>query len=126
MTDSQTTDSAGVGSLDIEERDEMTAIVRLVGEIDLAAVERAGPALKNRPQYRFVVIEVARITFLDSTGVGLLVSMAKAARQRSGGAALVGMQPRVEKLLRIAGLSPLFTTADSIEAALQSLQAHSG
>ncbi|HUQ40040.1 MAG TPA: STAS domain-containing protein [Acidimicrobiales bacterium] len=57
-----------------------------------------------------VVIELGRITALDSVGVGLIADLADALRRKGGGLALAGNAQAVEQVLSVTGLGELFRT----------------
>jgi anti-anti-sigma factor len=93
------------------------------GEIDVATAPLfreallAATAIADR-----VVLDLSRVTFLDSTGMGAIV---RAAGTGSRGApvrlALAGPTPMVRKVLEVAGLSamlPMFTSVSEARAHL--------
>jgi anti-anti-sigma factor len=91
-----------------------TTVVTLAGELDLA----------SSPQLRSVCADVAQakpdtvrldmrgITFLDSSGIGVLVQAQK--RLDSQGAVLVlhGVRGHPRRVLDVAGLGTFFTLSD--------------
>ena len=89
------------------ERSETANIVTLsaVGEFDLATVEvlrtAFGGALVDHSR---VVLDLSRTTFMDSTGLGVLVAAGKRATQDGGWLRLVAPLQNLRKLLRITAL----------------------
>ena len=98
------------------------AVLRVGGEIDLytAPALRAGLSDLVTTRVRHVVLDTSDVTFLDSTGLGVLVDGRRRLRAHDGSLALVSGQERIERLLRLTGLARLFppyaTVAEAIEA----------
>jgi anti-sigma B factor antagonist len=98
------------------------AVLRVDGEIDLytAPALREGLSDLLATGVRHVVVDTADVTFLDSTGLGVLVDGRKRLRAHDGSLALASGHQRIVQLLRLTGLNRLFppyaTVADAIEA----------
>ncbi len=98
-------------------------VIEVAGELDLHAapglrdeLARATQALSPR-----VIVDLGGVTFIDSTGVGVLVGALKRARQAGGQLAFCGAQKRVRRVFEITGLIgalPLFEARDEAIAAL--------
>ena len=73
---------------------------------------RSKAALKN------VVIDLARVQFIDSSGLGALLSGYKNASLRSSGFALAGLQPRVRSMFELTRLHRVFDIYPSLQLAL--------
>lgn len=61
-------------------------------------------------------IDLARVTFIDSTGLGMLVSVLQEARDNHGSVHLINASREVRRVLQVTGLEMLFeqpTTAAS-------------
>jgi anti-sigma B factor antagonist len=91
-------------------------VVRLAGEIDVSTVGQAraqlGDAIVDNPG-AVITVDMGEVVFLDSTGIGAIVSALKRARHGDGDLRLVGVQPQVFKVFQLTGL----TRALEIEAA---------
>jgi anti-sigma B factor antagonist len=86
------------------------------GEIDLYTAPRlqaelaaviAGAAPASR-----VVVDMSGVDFCDSTGMNVLLSCLRQARERGGELELAAPQPAVQKILSVTGLDAVFTVAD--------------
>jgi len=66
---------------------------------------------------RQVVVDLGRVEFLDSTGLGVLVGALKRLRSVDGELSLVCAQERLLKIFRITGLDRVFTLYESVDAA---------
>ena len=70
-----------------------------------------------------LILDLRHVTYMDSTGVGELMDLAKAVTRRHSGFKLLHPNPRVEDLLQITGLaSTLHIYSDENEAAFTFLQ----
>jgi anti-sigma B factor antagonist len=65
-----------------------------------------------------LIIDMERVEFLDSTGLGVLVGGLKKVRAHDGSLQLVCNQDRLLKIFRITGLAKVFTIHESADAAL--------
>jgi anti-sigma B factor antagonist len=94
-------------------------VLEVSGEIDVYTA----PQLRERlialveDGARQVVVDLSRVEFLDSTGLGVLVGALKRLRGVNGDLSLVCAQERLLKIFRITGLDRVFTIRDSVEAA---------
>src|SRR3954468_16302939 len=66
---------------------------------------------------RNVVVDLGRVDFLDSTGLGVLVGALKRLRAASGTFALVCAKEPLLKIFRITALDQVFPISPSVEAA---------
>ena len=101
------------------------AVVEVAGELDLHSAPQLraelNRALENNASPR-IVVDLAGVTFLDSTGVGVLVGALKRAREAQGALYFCGAQTRVRRVFEITGLIgalPLFVTRDEALAAFE-------
>ena len=83
------------------------SLLRLVGEVDLDVVERL-PARTREALAGVRVADVGGLTFLDSTGMHLLVVAAVAARGRGERLRLRGTTTSTAELVRLVGLEDMF------------------
>jgi anti-anti-sigma factor len=86
-----------------------TAVVTVVGEVDLATAAELGGELRSALQRAgSVVVDVGGMSFIDSSGLNTLVHAHRAAEE-SGGRFLVRRPtPMFSKLLHITRLETLF------------------
>lgn len=95
-------------------------VVQITGEIDVYTAPKLREALielVNDGHYH-LVIDVERVEFLDSTGLGVLVGGLKRVRTHDGSLAVVCTQERLLKIFRITGLTKVFSIRDSVDAAV--------
>jgi len=98
------------------------ALVQACGEIDIATSPRLFDALLvavgHSPR---VVVDISDVTFVDSTGLNVLVSGLHHARGQHGELALVGPAGIVRNALHVTGLHRLFVIRDSVEEAASAI-----
>jgi anti-sigma B factor antagonist len=95
-------------------------VVEVSGEIDVYTAPRLREkiiSLVDGGNYR-LIIDMERVEFLDSTGLGVLVGGLKRVRQHDGGIDLVCTQGRILRIFRITGLSKVFSIYDTVGEAL--------
>jgi anti-sigma B factor antagonist len=97
-------------------------VVQVAGEIDVytAASLREKLADLIDADHTDVVVDLTGVTFMDSTGLGVLVGALKKVRGYGGRLQLVIDQEKVIKVFRITALTQVFTIHETLEAALAS------
>ena len=96
------------------------AVVAVGGEIDVYTAPKLRDKiteLVGNGNYN-LVIDMEKVDFLDSTGLGVLVGGLKKVRAHDGSMRLICNQERLLKIFRITGLAKVFTIHDSEAAAL--------
>jgi anti-sigma B factor antagonist len=93
-------------------------------DIEVAADFRAKLLSLIERGDRHLVIDLKDVTFIDSSGLGALVSALKTLKRSSGSGdvRLARVQPPVISLLEIIRLNRVFTSYPSVEQAIQSFQ----
>ena len=106
-------------SLETRQEDGRT-IIEVGGEIDVYTAPRLRDKiteLVGEGNYD-LVIDMERVDFLDSTGLGVLVGGLKRVRAHDGSLRLVCTQERILKIFRITGLTKVFPIHSSVEEAV--------
>ena len=104
----------GVGCLDVRGRtDRDRVIVAVSGELDVAS---AGDLKETLAELRDsgcnnVVLDLRGLTFIDSSGLSLLLNTQRAARRAGATFAIVDGSPALARLLEIVGLENHFNRA---------------
>jgi stage II sporulation protein AA (anti-sigma F factor antagonist) len=93
--------------------------LELSGEIDLAWYEshRADVELALEDIPRLIFVDVERVTFMDSTGIGVLAKIYRQSQIVEGEVCVVCPRPFVARTLEIAGLDDVLTIVDSASEA---------
>ncbi len=96
-------------------------IVTVSGEIDLYTAPRLhgeiAAVLADGMPAR-VVIDMSGVEFCDSTGMNVLLSCLRRARERGGELEIASPRPAVRKILQVTGLDSVFTLAEDEAAGL--------
>ena len=100
-------------------------VLEVAGEVDVYT----GPTLRDRISDLLdtgshqLVIDLGKVDFIDSTGLGVLVGVRNRALELGGGLDLVCSHERVLKLLRITGLDQVFSVYPTVDDALAGSEA---
>lgn len=101
-------------------RENGAAVVELSGEIDMSNSvpmrDRILELLRDEPPA--LVINMTRVSFIDSSGVATLVEVLKRCRQRNCQLKLAGLIERVRNVFNICRLETMFQIYDSEAEAL--------
>ena len=87
-----------------------TTTVAVAGDLDLGERDRF-PEVAARVtglRRQLLVLDLCRVTFMDSTGAAFLISLADANRKRGGGTVLRGCSDRDLFVLEVCGALSLF------------------
>jgi anti-sigma B factor antagonist len=92
--------------------------VEVVGDIDVATSAAFRAALLEALDRGAgsVVVDFAALDFIDSSGLGVLVGVAKRAQERGGTVRIEHAAPSAHKVLSITGLLELFEIDDEPSA----------
>jgi len=92
------------------------------GEIDVATSPELhgllGEVIGEAPQ--LVIVDLTEVTFIDSTGLGVLVGAVRDVRAGGGDVRLVVTQPQIIKLLELTGLDEVFSVVSNTRDAVSS------
>jgi anti-sigma B factor antagonist len=95
-------------------------VVTVEGEIDIYTAPRLRELLidladKNNYQ---LIVNLDKVGFLDSTGLGVLVGALKRVRPHDGSLDLVCTQEQILRIFRITGLTKVFGIYQSVDRAI--------
>ena len=95
-------------------------VVEVGGEIDVYTAPKLREtliSLVDNGRYHLVV-DLEKVDFLDSTGLGVLVGGLKRVRTHDGSMSLVCTSERLMKVFRITGLTKVFDIHPDVQSAL--------
>ena len=81
--------------------------VVIAGELDHCAapqIRRMLDDLLRDPALTHLILDLENLTFMDSSGIGVLLGRLRTLQARGGTLSVKNMQPSVEKLFRLSGL----------------------
>lgn len=101
-------------------REDGHVVIDVAGEIDVYTAPQLRDTLTELVAGgdHHLVVDLERVAFLDSTGLGVLVGGLKKVRSHDGSLQLVCTREPLLKVFRITGLGKVFTLRGSLEAAL--------
>jgi anti-sigma B factor antagonist len=99
---------------------EATTVVALAGEVDLQHSPKLRKVLMELMfEQCDVLVDMARVDYIDSSGIASLVEAYQMARKNGTRFVLVSVSEAARRVLQLARLDRVFTIADSTEAALR-------
>ncbi|MDD6206968.1 MAG: anti-sigma factor antagonist [Clostridiales bacterium] len=100
-------------------------IIRFKMDLDHHVAEpirRQADWLIQKDHVRNIVFDFSGAQFLDSSGIGMLMGRYKQIIFQGGKAAVTGIQPPVDRILRISGIYNIMEKYDTAEDAMKSFQ----
>lgn len=109
--------------IDVHTDDPQRVVVAVVGEVDLAtrdrlhtaivrAISEAGPGHK-------IIVDLSQTTFLDSTGISVLVRGREAAEAASSHYSITGATGMVRQVLELTGVLAALTQDPDLDLAAE-------
>ncbi len=110
-----------------ETLDARTHVIALRGELDIATVTQFGDALREAIDgwCTALVIDLIELTFMDSTGLMVLLNGLRRVIRKDGRLVLACANPTVLRLFDITGTSATFTILDTRQQAIEAAQGES-
>lgn len=69
-----------------------------------------------------IVLDLNKVSFIDSTGLGILISLMRHLNEQEGRLRLSGLQDEVKSIFEITRLFRVFEIFQSVEQAIQEIQ----
>jgi anti-sigma B factor antagonist len=96
-------------------------VVEVTGEFDVytaPVLEESLGELVDGGQ-RDIVVDLTGVTFMDSTGLGLLIKALKWTREKDGSLRIVASTEKVLKVFRVTGLDTVLSLHETVDAATE-------
>lgn len=77
-------------------------------------------------QNKHVVIDLGNVSYIDSSGIGILAGLYTTARKTGGAIKLANLDPRLQDMLQITKLFTVFEVFDRAEDAATSFNTNAG
>ena len=94
-----------------ESQEDGTTVLSVGGEIDLAVARSSSVWPACLEQSNGIGLDLGEVTFIDSSGLGVLVRLRKEADAQSKPFSLVNTSPSVQRLLEVTGLGDIFSAS---------------
>jgi anti-sigma B factor antagonist len=98
------------------------AVMTVLGRVDSATAPDMEGGLKKlvEASKNQIVLDLKNVEYMSSAGLRAMVSTLKAVKRVNGDLRLASPSPRVEEVLRLAGLTSIFAIYPSREEAIAS------
>lgn len=98
-------------------------LIRLSGEIDLAVADNLRSSMEEKldqnPEVKHIVVNLSGVTYIDSSGLGVLLGRYRRLSREGGGMSVVGASPAVRKIIEMSGLLRIMKEFQSEEEAVR-------
>jgi anti-sigma B factor antagonist len=104
--------------------DDGVAVVTVTGDVDVATCAALRDNLLQvvaDENFRGLVVNLAGVSFIDSTGIGVLVGVWRRTKATDGGLALASPSRQAQSVLDATGLTPVLSIYGTDEQAIQAL-----
>ncbi|QKS71029.1 anti-sigma F factor antagonist [Paenalkalicoccus suaedae] len=109
--------------IDVEKK-EAVLCVRLVGEVDHHSAKRLQQQVDlaiETSNIHHVLLNVEKVTFMDSSGLGVVLGRYKLLAKRGGKLAVCCVSPQVQRLFELSGLFKIIAVHSNEREALMEL-----
>jgi stage II sporulation protein AA (anti-sigma F factor antagonist) len=99
-----------------------TLVVKFIGDVDNLVCEPYKNKLEtiiNDNKYKKVIMDFTNVTFIDSSGLGLILGRYNQLKKHNGNLYMTGVSKQTEKIFNIAGIWTIMNKYDSLEDALK-------
>jgi anti-sigma B factor antagonist len=99
---------------------ESSNVLALEGQVDLHVSPKVAASLAALIKQKMapIVVDLSDVTYIDSSGLAVLINGAQNVETYGGKFMLAGVQPDVQSILDVAGLSQFFLVFPHVDAAL--------
>lgn len=100
------------------------AVVNVQGEVDVYTAPRLREELHRSLDQgsNKLVVNLADVAYMDSSGLGVLIGALKRAREEKGDLLVAAPNARISRILEVTGLSKIFNVRDSVSDAVTALE----
>lgn len=87
-----------------------TLVVRISGELDMLVADQLRKEIDQRLENSSIsnlILNLEKITFIDSSGLGVIIGRYKKVSSKQGRMYIIGASPSVEKILHFSGINKL-------------------
>ena len=99
-------------------------VVSLIGELDHHSAEEVRVKIDDRisrENIRKLVLDFSGVTFMDSSGIGVVIGRLKKVQNRDGKVCITNVNKRVDKVFTLSGLYKIITVYNNVNEALESI-----
>ena len=99
--------------------------VSLTGELDQMTADQVKLRLMTAMiahEIKHIVFNLKELTFMDSSGIGIILGRYNQVKEAGGKVFVVGMNPTVDKVFHLSGLNQLITVIDDEQQMMHILE----
>ena len=100
-------------------RDGDRLVVRLNGELDhfcAQSVRRELDSMLRDESIRTLILDFTTLTFMDSSGIGVILGRYRLLRDRGGSVAVIHMNKHIARIFHMSGMDRIIKQLDKQEA----------
>ena len=103
---------------------EQPNVLPLEGEIDLHVSPEVAESLRTMitKKQKVIVVDLSKVTYMDSSGLAMLIEGMQKVQEYGGKFALAGAQESVQHIFEIARLDQVFQIFPTVDEALAATQ----
>jgi stage II sporulation protein AA (anti-sigma F factor antagonist) len=97
-------------------------VVKFIGDVDNLVCSTYKTKLETiieENKYKKVIMDFSNVSFIDSSGLGLILGRYNQLKKRNGTLYMTGVSQQTEKIFNIAGIWTIMNKYDNIEDALK-------
>ena len=101
-------------------RDGERLLVGLDGELDhccAQSVRRELDGMLRDPTVRQLILDFSGLTFMDSSGIGVILGRYRVLRERGGSVAVIHMNAHVSRIFHMSGMDRVIHQLDKVQEA---------
>lgn len=109
--------------MDLTTKDDVL-IIRLKGELDHHTAEKLKEQVEQRLEdksVRHILLNLADLSFMDSSGLGVILGRYKQISQKGGQMIVCAISPTIYRLFELSGMFKILHIAEDEEQALHTL-----
>ena len=96
-----------------------TRVIELVGELDLGTIPKLETRLlRTVRSYACVILDLRRLSFIDSSGIALLIEAHRAVPEGGKLLTVISRRSQVERVLEIAGIGMVLSISYDLDGAI--------
>ena len=98
--------------------------IHLEGELDHHSAKGFKEEIEKAfapTDWRHIIFDLKEVSFMDSSGIGMIIGRYKNANERGGTVAIAGMSPELSRIYQISGLAKIINSYADVEEAEEAL-----
>lgn len=107
----------------IIEKDASNLIIKLKGPLDLHTAQDFKEQVKKQLSKKInnIVLDLEIIDFIDSSGIGAILSLYKKIENKGGKIVIINMSPTLKRIFEVSGILKIIEAYTSRQQALENL-----